>query len=210
MRVRHAIAEREIRPGRIVWRRAGDVALLREQRLQERRGVEQLDALAAHHVGDRRDQGIGGLGAQAHQHLQQRPVWRDVGKQLRVLDLARHHGLCAPGLLQQLDASTELAERHGVQRGAECRGPFGQVVARLFLDRHDGDVMPEGGGRVEHEQGKRAVAGNQADRSHGREQGLWPTAYSLQEALEPQAAGRRLQPIRLATRPRDDGWRGAG
>ena len=72
----------------------------------------------------------------------------------------------APGLAQQLDAAPQLTERDGVQRRTERGRPLHQVVADLFLDGDDGHVVAEGTSGIEDEEGKLAVAGDEANWSH--------------------------------------------
>ena len=94
-----------------------------EQRLEERRRVQQLDALVAHHVGDRRNQRIGVARLEPGEHRQQRQIGHDAGEDLDVLDLPGHHRLGDAGRLENLDALAQVAERDPVKVGARRRAP---------------------------------------------------------------------------------------
>ncbi len=89
--VRHAVAEGEVLALLLARRALGQHALARQQRLEKRRRVEQLDALVAHDLGDGRNQRVGVAGLEAGEHGQQRQVRHDAGEDLDVLDLAGHH-----------------------------------------------------------------------------------------------------------------------
>ena len=148
--------------------RVGQHACRREKRGKERRRVHQLDAVIPHHVGDGGDQRVRVLRSQARQHREQRQVRHDPREDLDVLDLTGHDCLRHPRRLQQGDALAQLPERHPVQVSPRlARGSSGQVGPGLFLHRNDGDVMPERARRLEHEEGKAAVAGDDT-KPHGR------------------------------------------
>ena len=89
----HAIAELEILALRLVRRAIAQLSLAREQRLEKRRRVEQLDAALAHQVGDRADQRVGVEPLQLAHHRQRRQVGHEAAEDLGVLDLPGHHRL---------------------------------------------------------------------------------------------------------------------
>ena len=135
-----------------------------QQRREKRRRVEQLDAVVAQHVGHAGDERVGVPGLEPHQHAEERQVGHDVGEELRVLHLPRHHRLSDAGLLEHADALAELAERHPVQRRRRRpRGGVRELGEGLLLDGDDGDVVPSRARRIEDEKGKPAVAGDQAE-----------------------------------------------
>jgi hypothetical protein len=143
--------------------------------VEELGGVDEVDPVRPQHVGDGADQCVGGLGAQPHEHLQQRPVGSDAGEDLRVLDLARHHGLAAARRLQQRDALAELPERDPVQCRAPVTGERFEVGARLFLHGHHRDGPAQRPRGVEHQQREAAVAGDESEGRRGRDVSHRPT-----------------------------------
>ena len=164
-RVGHAVAEREVRV--LLGRRPprGDRARRGEQRREEGGGVEQLDAVIAHDVGDRRDERVGVPRAEAHHHREQQAVGQDAREDLDVLDLAGHHRVRGAGRAAASRCSGSAGRataRRSSARGSRAAAAV-QVGRRFFLDGDDRHLVPEAAGRVEHEEREGAVAGDQAD-----------------------------------------------
>ena len=133
-----------------------------EQRLNERGRIHQLDAVFLHHGRDRPDQPVGVPRHELRQHLPHLPVRDDAGKDLRVLHLARHHGLRDAGVLQQADALAEMPDRNPVDVGAGALRGVVQLGKRFFFRRDDGDVVALRTRGLEDQKGEASVAGNQA------------------------------------------------
>jgi hypothetical protein len=165
--VGHAVPEREILLFILGRCAPGDDAATREQRLNQRRGVQQLDAVVAQHVGHRTNQAVGILRRQLPQHAEERQVGDDAPEDLGVLHLPGHHGVADAGGLQDRDALPELAEGNPMNRYAAPPGRVGQLWKRLFLRRDDGDVVALRARGVEHEKRKASVPGNQANVHRG-------------------------------------------
>ena len=69
-----------------------------------------------------------------------------------------------PGGGQQIEAASQVAERHPVDGHAGSRGGGRLQLRRgLFLHRNHGDGVPEAAGGVEHQERKAAVAGDQPE-----------------------------------------------
>ena len=161
-RIGHRVADVQV--GLLICRGAAgrEHAFTRQEGRQEGRGVDELDALLAEDVGDRRDQRVGALRLESHEHAEQRHVGHDVGEELRVLDLAGHDRLAHSGVLQEADALPQLPERDPVQIGHWWLGRFNrQRWKRLFLDGEHGHAVSGRPGRVKHKEGKPAVAGDE-------------------------------------------------
>ena len=92
------------------------------------------------------------------------------------------------GRLQDLDALAELAERHPVEVRARLARRRLEIGKRLLLDGHDGDVVAEAAGALQHQKGKPAVAGNETDSAH---------AARRQAALERRADRRTRASVRV-------------
>ena len=94
----------------------------------------------------------------------ERQVGHDVGEQLGVLDLPGHHRLGDAGVLQQADALARAgrARPSAAPPPAARAADVGELGKRLFLEGDDGDVVAGAARRVEDEEGKPAVAGDQA------------------------------------------------
>ena len=162
--VGHPVAELEVRVRLGARLGAGDRPAAREQRREEGRRVDQLDAVVAQHLRDRRDQRVGVPGAQAQEDGQQQAVGHDAGEDLDVLDLPGHHRVGDAGRPEGLDALPQLAEREPVDRGPRLAG--GGVLEfreRLLPHGDDGHLVAEPAGGVEHEQREPAVARDEAE-----------------------------------------------
>ena len=110
---------------------------------QERRRVDELDAVVAQHVGDGGDERVGVLRLEAREHRQQRQVGHDAARRSSCASPGPPSPRAStPASLQDLDAPAELPERDPVDGRAPCRAAAGlEVGRRLFLDRDDGDVV---------------------------------------------------------------------
>ena len=134
-----------------------------QQRHEQCRRIDQLDAVVAEDVGDRADETIGIARANLGEQREQRDVGNDPsGENLRVLHLAGHDGVRRAGLLEELDAGAELAERDPVDLGLRVGCRLVQL-RKCFLvrrdDRHVVSLSPRG---VEDEEGESAVPGDEA------------------------------------------------
>ncbi len=134
-RVGHAVAELEILLLLAGRRPSRQHAWFREQRRDERRGVDELDAVVAQHGGHGADQTVGVPPAQLGEDGKQRRVRNDVGEDFGVLHLPRHHGMGHAGLLQHLDAGAELPERDPVDVALLAAGGLVQLGEGFFLER---------------------------------------------------------------------------
>ena len=138
----------------------------REQRREEQGRIEQLDPFVAQHVGDGGDERIGVARLEPGQDGNEGEVGNDAGENLDVTHLAGHHRLgCSRGL-EQLDALAKLAEGHPMQRRPGRAGGLLQFGEGLFLDGDDGDLVAEVTSALQCEEGKLAVAGDEADARH--------------------------------------------
>ena len=118
--------------------------------------------MIAQHVGHGGDDRVGVLRLDAHQQTDRHHVGNDVGEELRVLHLPGHHGLRDAGLLEQVDPCPELSQRDAMQRRRRrLRRLAFEFGERLFLEGDDGDLVARRARRLEDEEGKPAVAGNQ-------------------------------------------------
>jgi hypothetical protein len=80
-----------------------------------------------------------------------------------VLHLSRHHRASHPGGLEQTDALAELTERNPVNRRPVPRRGVDKLGKSLFLDGDHRHVMPLRGRRLEDQEGKLAVAGDETE-----------------------------------------------
>ncbi len=81
-----------------------------------------------------------------------------------MLDLSGHHRMAHAGLVQDPDARAKVAERHPVQRGSRLAGRrVGELRKPFPFDRDDRYVVALHPGRIEHQEGKAAVAGNETE-----------------------------------------------
>ena len=101
------------------------------------------------------------------------------------------------GRLQDLDALAQLAERDPVQVGAGLARRLLEIGERLLLDRDDGDVVAEAAGALQHEEGKPAVAGDEADACHCEARSL---STALTDVFGRVARSRRARPSTVAWR----------
>ena len=162
----HAVTKHEVLMLLLVRHPRGQGARPREQRMQKRRRIEQLDSRVAHDVGDRRNQCIGIPRPEPCEHRQQDAIRHDAGEDLHVLHLAGHHGLRDPGRFENLDARAELTERNPVKVGPRLSRRCLEIDECLFLDRHNCDVVAEAASPLQHEKRKSAVPGNETDFAH--------------------------------------------
>ena len=187
-RVRHPVAEREIRALLLGRRARGQHAVARQQRREERGRIEQLDAVVAHHVGHRGDQRVGVARLEPRQHRQQRQVGNDAGEDLDVLDLPGHDGPRHAGRLQDLDALAELAERDPVQVGAGAsRAACSSSGNASSLTATTVTSWPRLAGALQREKRKPAVAGDEADACSLS--GRWP---AMRRSSERHRSGRSV------------------
>ena len=162
-RVGHAVAELQVLPLRLVRRAIAQLSLARQQRLEELRGVDQLNPALAHQVRHRADQRIGVEPLQLAHQRHRRHVGDEAAEDLDVLDLPGHHGLRDVVVFEDLQEGPELADRHPVHVGPRRRCRRGlDVFRRLFLDADDDDLVAHRPGGVEHEERKASVTRDQA------------------------------------------------
>ena len=122
-RVRHPTAELEVLLlvlGRLALRQHAGT---RQQRLDERRRVHQLDAVVVEHAGDRANEAVGVLRRELPQHAEKGEIGNDAaGEDLGVLHLAGHDRVADAGVFQHADAPAKLAEGNPVDGRAVATG----------------------------------------------------------------------------------------
>ena len=124
----------------------------------------ELDALVGEDLGDRAEQHVGVAGAEVEEQFGEAPVGTNGGEDLRVLDLAGHHGAGDAFGLKGFDEAGEFAKRHPVDADCGIGGGAGvDLGVGLFLDGgdYDGEAMSAGG--VEQQEREAAVAGDEAE-----------------------------------------------
>ena len=189
-RVRHAIAELQVLALGFARRALAQLPLAGQQRLQELRRVDQLDAALAHQVGDGGDQRVGVHALEPAQQRQRGQVGHEAAEDLDVLDLPRHHRLGDVGVLENLEEGAELAERDPVHGGRRRpRGGLFELLRRFFLDGDDGDVVAHRARGVEHQERKPPVAGDQPSSMRAIFGHLVGFRRSRPHFLPPRAAG---------------------
>ena len=94
------------------------------------------------------------------QHLGQPPVGLDAAEDLLVLDLSGHDGAGDAFALESLDQLRQLAQRQPMHRSRAVLLDLGEG---LFLDGRDHDLHALRARRVQHEERKLAVAGDETD-----------------------------------------------
>ena len=146
-----------------VGRAAGEDAGFGEQRFEVVGGGDEFDALVGEDLGDCAEQHVGVARAQVEQKLGEPPVGTDGGEDLRVLDLAGHHGAGDALGLEGFDETGELAERHPVDADGGVGGGAGvHLGIGLFLDGGDDDGEAMGARGIEQQEREAPVAGDEA------------------------------------------------
>ena len=129
-RIGDAAAIIDIRLLGLVGLAPGHGAFVRQQRLEQRGGIAQLDAFVGQDLHDAADEAIGIARGQRGQQFHQPPVGPDGGEDLRVFHLAGHDHFGDAFGLQDFDQPAECSERDPVRGEA---GGF-DFLRRFFLD----------------------------------------------------------------------------
>ena len=132
----------------------------RQQRLKQRCRAHQRDAFVREYLGHRADQRIRIAQRQCEQHLRQPPVRLDAAENPLVLDLPGHDGLRHAFCFERFDQLRQLAQRKPMDRRSAALLDLGRG---LFLDGGDNHLHALRTRGVQHQEGKLAVARDQAD-----------------------------------------------